>query len=90
MLSSQLKVLKRLNTIAAALRLPASSIKQVSAYLEQFTDGKYGHGRWMELVVASCVYIVCRENKRPLTLIDVAVSENPLAASFASSCFVAH
>ncbi|KAL2635406.1 hypothetical protein R1flu_006885 [Riccia fluitans] len=66
------ETLKKVQRITGQLRVPGDKIDQVKHMLESTVDGDWGSGRWVDVLVAACVYIVIRQSQLPLTIPEVA------------------
>jgi transcription factor IIIB subunit 2 len=68
------KALAVVDDLLVRLHLPRTYENQVKHLaLELFTKrGKWTCGILGQMLIASCVYIVCRQNNKPITLLDVA------------------
>lgn len=56
----------------------------MEALIDEVLQGEWGQGRWLDILVAACVYIVIRQKRLALTIADVAVScqSGPLVMLF--------
>jgi len=81
-LDVQHKMLRKLAQLAHSLNIPAVDHSQIIDLMDTFLDGKYGQGKYMELVVGSCIYAFCRRTKRPITLMDTAVCHSVQSFDF--------
>lgn len=70
---SQLETLRKVQRISGQLRVPGDKVDEVKHLLERTVDGDWGAGRWVDVLVAACVYIVIRQSQLPLTIPEVAV-----------------
>ncbi|KAL3692437.1 hypothetical protein R1sor_006088 [Riccia sorocarpa] len=66
------ETMKKVQRITGQLRVPGDKIDQVKHLLENTLDGDWGSGRWVDVLVAACVYIVIRQSQLPLTIPEVA------------------
>lgn len=60
--------------VTSVLRFAPDKVDEVKHFLGLFFETGYGVGRWVEIAVGACAYIVIRQNRFPLTLLEVAVS----------------
>ncbi|CAM6090713.1 unnamed protein product [Calypogeia fissa] len=68
----RLETMKKVESITALLRVPGDKVDQAKQLLESTLDGDWGTGRWVDILVAACVYIVIRQSQLPLTVPEVA------------------
>lgn len=66
------KCAKAVNSLIGALRLSSSHKDEAMGLLVRATGGRFASGRISQLLVAVCVYIVCRRTNKPISLLDVA------------------
>jgi len=71
---SKLLANDKVRGICQLLRLPSKVANEGFTMLALAVNTKWGRGRWVDLLAASCIYIVCRRANIPLSLIDVAGS----------------
>jgi hypothetical protein len=50
--------------------------EQSISLLDRYVEGRYGGGSYMTLAISSCVYAVCRSNKKSVALLDISVHHN--------------
>ncbi|BBN04396.1 hypothetical protein MPTK1_3g04220 [Marchantia polymorpha subsp. ruderalis] len=68
----KLETLRKVQRISGQLRVPGDKVDEVKHLLERTVDGDWGAGRWVDVLVAACVYIVIRQSQLPLTIPEVA------------------
>jgi hypothetical protein len=87
-IASQQRVLCESEVLIARLHLPRTYVDHVkNLAVEFFTKrGKWVSGSFGRLFVGSCIYIVCRRNQKPITLLDIAV--RPFFQSLSLRLFV--
>ncbi|XP_057821910.2 plant-specific TFIIB-related protein PTF2 isoform X2 [Cryptomeria japonica] len=68
--------LKKLMEFTSLLRLPAERVNEVKYMVEKLTQGQWGAGRWFEILIGACIYVIVRQSHLPLTIIEVAVIIN--------------
>ena len=49
--------------LAASLHLPATTAAELGSLLQRVTEGRWGTGRWAELLAGACAYVVIRQNR---------------------------
>ena len=67
---------KLVQSVTSRLKMPKTAVQETMSYAEQAIEGRWGQGRWIELLVAACAYAVCRMKHLPLTLPEVASTVN--------------
>ncbi|KAG6550740.1 hypothetical protein Mapa_007644 [Marchantia paleacea] len=68
----KLETMRKVQRISAQLRVPGDKVDEVKHLLERTVDGDWGTGRWVDVLVAACVYIIIRQSQLPLTIPEVA------------------
>eukprot|EP00249_Psilotum_nudum_P019560 c27316_g1_i2 orf=207-1946(+) len=68
----RLYVLKKASLMSSLLRLPKERVHEVTHMLEIATGGEWGLGRWIDVLVGACIYITARQNRLPLSKVEVA------------------
>ncbi|EFJ27069.1 hypothetical protein SELMODRAFT_412683 [Selaginella moellendorffii] len=68
--------LRRIRDVAAALRLQPNDADEVEAMVDRATNGDWGSGRWFDALVGACAYVVVRNHRLPLTLVEVAYASD--------------
>jgi transcription initiation factor TFIIIB Brf1 subunit/transcription initiation factor TFIIB len=68
-----LEVLKNCKKITDRLGLAKTYEDAVINLVMGAMEGKWKRGKGAELIIASCGYILCRQNAMPTTLLEVAV-----------------
>ncbi|MCO5549246.1 hypothetical protein L7F22_067562 [Adiantum nelumboides] len=68
--------LAKLDELAALLHLPKDKVDDVKHMLGIITDEKWGARGWIDLLIATCIYIVARKHSLPLSAADIATTLN--------------
>lgn len=68
--------MKKLDQITALLRLPAQKVDDVKFMVDKITQGEWGAGRWLDILIGACIYVTVRQSHLPLTIVEVAVIIN--------------
>lgn len=68
--------MRRVSDISDRVQLPVIYRLDVEALVDDVLKGEWGQGRWLDILVAACVYIVVRQRRLALTVADVAVSSD--------------
>lgn len=68
--------MKKLDQITALLRLPAQKVDDVKFMVDKITQGEWGAGRWLDILIGACIYVTVRQSHLPLTIVEVAVVIN--------------
>lgn len=62
-LAPALRPLTQHRQLAASLHLPATLAAELGNLLHRVTGGRWGNGRWAELLAGACAYVVIRQNR---------------------------
>ncbi|XP_073157588.1 plant-specific TFIIB-related protein PTF2 [Henckelia pumila] len=54
------------------LGLSESKANEVKLLAEKITEGEYGRGRWFDVFVGACAYVVMRKDDKMLPIVEVA------------------
>jgi transcription initiation factor TFIIIB Brf1 subunit/transcription initiation factor TFIIB len=73
---------RKAKDICSYLKLGYRLCEQSLQLLDRYIEGKYASGKWLTLVIASCIYAACRLARKPITLIDIAVCYSPFVHLF--------
>ena len=65
--------MKKLDQITTLLRLCAQKVDDVKCMVEKITQGQWGAGRWLDILIGACIYVTVRQSHLPLTIVEVAV-----------------
>lgn len=68
--------MKKLDQITALLRLPSQKVDDVKFMVDKITQGEWGAGRWLDILIGACIYVTVRQSHLPLTIVEVAVVVN--------------
>lgn len=67
------KSMNRIEQVCASLKIPTRYAQEVFPYVYKVAEGKFTKEKWLDGVIACCVYIVARKNELPVTFLDLAV-----------------
>ncbi|KAH9330278.1 hypothetical protein KI387_002386 [Taxus chinensis] len=68
--------MKKLEDITSLLRLPVERVCEVKYMVEKLSQGRWGAGRWFDILIGACIYVIVRQSHLPLTIIEIAVIIN--------------
>lgn len=68
--------LAKLDHLSSLLRLPKDRIDDVKHMLGIITEDKWGAHRWMDILIGTCIYIVARQHRLPLSAAEIATTLN--------------
>ncbi|KAH9328933.1 hypothetical protein KI387_001041 [Taxus chinensis] len=68
--------MKKLEDITSLLRLPVERVCEVKYMVEKLSQGRWGAGRWFDILIGACIYVIVRQIHLPLTIIEIAVIIN--------------
>ncbi|PRP84357.1 transcription factor IIIB 90 kDa subunit-like [Planoprotostelium fungivorum] len=63
---------RRCQTLASRLRLGQKSQQTVLGNMHRYMSGKYSGGKKGDLIIAACIFITCRQDSQPVTLLDIS------------------
>ncbi|KAI5071795.1 hypothetical protein GOP47_0014046 [Adiantum capillus-veneris] len=66
----------KLDELASLLRLPKDKVDDVKHMLDIITEEKWGAHSWIDLLIATCIYIVSRKHSLPLSAAEIATTLN--------------
>ncbi|KAL7215351.1 hypothetical protein ACSBR1_027507 [Camellia fascicularis] len=61
-----------LERITSLLNFWPSKTNEVRVMVETITEGEYGQGDWLPVLIGACAYVVMRNDNKPLPLFEVA------------------
>ncbi|XP_060188927.1 LOW QUALITY PROTEIN: plant-specific TFIIB-related protein PTF2-like [Lycium barbarum] len=61
-----------INDITFQLQFSPSKCSEVEVMVKKITVGEYGKGKWFEIFVGACCYVVFRQDNKPLSIVKVA------------------
>eukprot|EP00250_Pteridium_aquilinum_P016157 c22969_g1_i1 orf=138-1907(+) len=68
--------LAKLDHLSSLLRLPKDKIEDVKHIIGIVTEEKWGAHRWVDVLIGSCIYIVARQHRLPLSAAEIANTLN--------------
>ncbi|KAH7544965.1 plant-specific TFIIB-related protein PTF2 isoform X1 [Ziziphus jujuba] len=63
---------KLIQDIMYRLELSGSKSKDVTAMVSAITEGEFGQGQWLTVLIGACAYVVMRKDNRSLPIAEVA------------------
>jgi len=65
-------VARRCRVLASRLGIGSADLPDIEGYVNQYMDKKFSTGKKGDLIIGACIYITCRKNKLPVTLLDIS------------------
>lgn len=62
----------KLEQLSSVLRLPKDKSDDVKHMLAVITEERYGSCRWMDVLIGTCIYIIARQHRLPLSAAEIA------------------
>lgn len=66
------KAIQELELITSLLDISDSKKTKVKDMVDKITEGEFGTGNWLPILICACSYVVMRKDEKPISLAEVA------------------